>query len=174
MSVQSGERAPSGYWYGSEADSIAVLNALRDYRSAETAMRRRTRDSMGMGETDLLALRYLLEAQKAGRQVGPKELATKLGISSASTTTLIDRLTKTGHVVRKPHPRDRRALVLEATPDSDSEVRATLGDMHKRMKDVADSLSPEEAGVVVDFLSRMREAVDKIDAPHKAGKSSNG
>lgn len=129
-------------------------------------MRRRTRSSMGMGETDLLALRYLLEAQKAGREVSPKELAARLGISSASTTTLIDRLARSGHVRRKPHPRDRRALVLEATAESDSEVRKTLGEMHNRMMDVAQSLSPEDAGLVVEFLTRMREAVDTIDAGH--------
>ena len=59
-----------GYWYGddgSHRDAVQVLEALRAYRAAETAMRRRTRDSMGMGETDLLALRHLLEATRAGR-----------------------------------------------------------------------------------------------------------
>lgn len=156
----------SGYWYQPAASGVDVLNALREYRAAEAAMRRRTRSSMGMGETDLLALRYLLEAQKAGREVSPKELAARLGISSASTTTLIDRLARSGHVRRKPHPRDRRALVLEATAESDSEVRKTLGEMHNRMMDVAQSLSPEDAGLVVEFLTRMREAVDTIDAGH--------
>ncbi|WP_323960063.1 MarR family transcriptional regulator [Arthrobacter sp. JZ12] len=154
----------SGYWYGPVAAGIDVLTALRDYRAAETAMRRRTRSSMGMGETDLLALRYLLEAQRAGREVSPKELSLKLGISSASTTTLIDRLSRSGHVTRKPHPHDRRALVLEATLESDGEVRQTLTQTHARMMDVALSLSPENAAVVVDFLTRMREAVETIDA----------
>lgn len=157
----------SGYWYERAAEGIDVLNALRDYRAAETAMRRRTRSSMGMNETDLLALRYLLEAQQDGREVSPKELAAKLGISSASTTTLIDRLARTGHVRRKPHPRDRRALVLEASAESDREVRQTMGDMHKRMMDVARALTPEDAAVVVGFLTRMREAVDEIDAGHQ-------
>ena len=53
----------SGYWYGPDGQldySAAVLKSLRDYRAAETAVRRSTRDSMGMGETDILALRYLL------------------------------------------------------------------------------------------------------------------
>lgn len=159
--------SPSGYWY-ERAEGMDVLNALRDYRSAETAMRRRTRSSMGMNENDILALRYLFEAQRDGREVSPKELATKLGISSASTTTLIDRLARTGHVRRKPHPRDRRALVLEATTESDCEVRETMGDMHKRMMNVARTLTPEDAAVVVDFLNRMREAVDTIDSRHRA------
>ena len=58
-----------GYWYGKDpgqkAIAIDVLNALRDYRASEQAMRRRTRSSMGMGEKDLLALRYLFEAEAA-------------------------------------------------------------------------------------------------------------
>lgn len=143
---------------------IDVLNALRDYRASETAMRRRTRSSTGMGETDFLALRCLLEAQHDGREVSPKELAGRLGISSASTTSLIDRLARTGHVRRKPHPRDRRALVLEASAEPDCEARRTMSDTHQRMMDVAQTLPSEEAAVVVDFLVRMREAVDEIDA----------
>lgn len=158
---------PSGYWYERAGAGTDVLNALRDYRAAETALRRRTRTSMGMGETDLQALRYLLEAQKAGDQVSPKELAGKLGISSASTTTLIDRLARSGHVRRKPHPKDRRALVLEATADSDCEVRQTLSEMHRRMMDVAASLTPEQTAVVVDFLTRMRAAVDSVGTSHR-------
>ncbi|KRF09196.1 MarR family transcriptional regulator [Arthrobacter sp. Soil782] len=143
---------------------ISVLNALRDYRASETAMRRRTRSSTGMGETDFLALRYLLEAQHDHREVSPKELAVRLGISSASTTSLIDRLARTGHVRRKPHPSDRRALVLEASAEPDCDARRTMSNTHQRMMDVAQTLPPGDAAVVVDFLVRLREAVDGIDA----------
>jgi DNA-binding MarR family transcriptional regulator len=95
--------------------------------------------------------------------VGPKELGARLGVTSASTTTLVDRLVKSGHVRREPHPTDRRALILRPTPGSDQEVRHTLGLMHQRMMDVASSLSADEARVVVGFLRRMRDAVDAID-----------
>ena len=81
--------AAPGYWYEHDAahrTAVRVLEALREYRAAEAAMRRRTRNSMGMGETDLLAIRYLLEAARAGRPMGPRELGRRLGISSASTT----------------------------------------------------------------------------------------
>ncbi|MFJ4169743.1 MarR family winged helix-turn-helix transcriptional regulator [Paenarthrobacter sp. NPDC089714] len=152
-----------GYWYGQETAAVEVLNALRDYRSAEAAMRRRTGSSMGMGETDLLALRYLLENERAGRDVGPKELAARLGITSASMTTLVDRLVRSGYVVREPHPTDRRALVLRPTKGSDLEVRNTLSGMHGRMLDVAASLSRGESLVVMDFLRRIREAIDQVE-----------
>ncbi|TPW75598.1 MarR family winged helix-turn-helix transcriptional regulator [Schumannella soli] len=156
----------SGYWYGEQdaPTSVDVLNALRRYRSAEVAMRRRTRASMGMGETDLLALRFLLEAGRRGEIVTPKELAARLDISSASTTVLIDRLVKSGHVRRDPHPSDRRSIIVVATPSSDDEVRHTLGRMHERMLEVAESLTPQQSEAVVEFLTRMREAVEAIDA----------
>jgi DNA-binding MarR family transcriptional regulator len=153
-----------GYWYTKDcAAAVEVLDALRDYRASEAAMRRRTRSSMGMGETDLLALRHLLQAEAAGRTMGPKELAARLGITSASVTTLIDRLAKSGHLRRERHPTDGRALILRATAGSDREVRATLGLMHARMLEAAQSLSPEEARTVITFLHRMRGAVDAID-----------
>ncbi|GGC90706.1 hypothetical protein GCM10011512_17160 [Tersicoccus solisilvae] len=170
----------SGYWYGPPAatsaaspdarprpaepaaedePAVRVLNALRDYRAAEAGMRRRSRDAMGMGEKDLLALRYLLEADRAGTLLTPGDLARRLGISTASTTTLLDRLTRSGHVRRAPHPTDRRALVVLPTADTDGEVRSTLGGMHERMLDVARSLDPEQAETVAAFLTAMAAQV---------------
>ena len=93
--AKSEQDAETHYWYTDDAEkqrSVAVLEAMRTYRAAETAMQRRTQLSMGMGENDLLALRYVIMAQRDGRSIGPKELAHYLGISSASTTVLLDRL----------------------------------------------------------------------------------
>ena len=163
----------SGYWYRPD-DRLdppgAVLQALREYRNVEVARRRSTRDSMGMGETDLLALRYLLRAQTNGEQVGPKDLSRVLGITTASTTSLIDRLVSSGHVRREPHPTDRRSLVIVPTVATDAEVRATLGDMHRNMMAVAEGLSSEEARIVVSFLRRMSEAI--AQAPDHGSEES--
>jgi len=159
----------SGYWYGPDErldPPTAVLQALRGYRAAEVATRRSTRDSMGMGETDLLALRYLLRAQAAGERVGPKNLSRMLGITTASTTSLIDRLVSSGHVRREPHPTDRRSLVIVPTAATDAEVRETLGEMHRRMLAVAEGLSAEESRVIVSFLRRMAEALNEQAARH--------
>ncbi len=116
----------SRYWYGaSEEDrrrrAVEVLQAFRVYRAAEVAMRRRTRDSMSMGENELLVLRYLLRAAGQKRQVSPSELTRYLGVSTASTTAIVDRLEKSGHVVRVPHPTDRRSIFIVATAASDEE-----------------------------------------------------
>ncbi|MCJ8504844.1 MarR family transcriptional regulator [Kocuria flava] len=151
----------SGYWYGTDRPgAVEVLEALRGYRTAEQAVRRRTRESMGMGEKDVQALRHLMEADRAGEPLTPRMLATKLGISSASTTALLDRLARSGHVERRPHPTDRRSLVIVATHEADCEIRATLGQMHERMHAAAARLGPEQAATVVAFLHEMSAAVD--------------
>lgn len=171
-----GEPRSSHYWYADDRtrSSVAVLDALRDYRAAESAMRRRTRSAMRMGETDLLAIRFLLKQRSAGRMVSPKDIAAYLGISTASTTVLIDRLVRSGHVERRPHPTDRRGLVIAATIDSDDEVRATLGDMHRRMIDVAESLTADQATAVLRFLDLMREAVDGVPTPDEQVDGASG
>jgi DNA-binding MarR family transcriptional regulator len=161
----------SGYWYGPDGQldyGAAVLKSLRDYRAAETAVRRSTRDSMGMGETDILALRFLLRAQASGKAVVPKDLSQFLGITSASTTSLIDRLVASGHVRREAHPSDRRSIVVIPTVESDTEVRETLGAMHRRMMTVAEGLTADQAHVVVDFLQQMTDALSVRDGQQKS------
>jgi DNA-binding MarR family transcriptional regulator len=161
----------SGYWYGPDGQldyGAAVLKSLRDYRAAETNVRRSTRDSMGMGETDILALRFLLRAQASGKAVVPKDLSQFLGITSASTTSLIDRLVASGHVRREAHPSDRRSIVVVPTVESDTEVRETLGAMHRRMMNVAEGLTAEQAHIVVAFLQQMTDALNVRDLHQKS------
>jgi DNA-binding MarR family transcriptional regulator len=155
----------SGYWYPQhgEPTSVDVLNLLRRYRATEGAMRSRTRSSMGMGETDLLALRILLQAQRRGEVVRQRDLAAGLGLASPSVTALVDRLVRSGHVRREPHPDDRRATVVVPTTDTDDEVRATLGAMHRRMIDVIDGMDEPERIAVATFLQKMVAAVEQVD-----------
>ncbi|RXZ48348.1 MarR family winged helix-turn-helix transcriptional regulator [Agromyces binzhouensis] len=176
MSSRPSGSESSGYWYGSDETrlgSVDVLNLLRRYRSADQEMRRRTRDSMGMGETDLVALRYVLRAEREGEMLTPGALAKLLGISTASTTVLIDRLERSGHLVRRPHPTDRRSLVVASTTDSDEEVRATLGRMHRAMIEVADGLDQDELAVVARLLAGMIEALELVD-PHAEAEEADG
>jgi len=161
--AQSTDDESSGYWYPDEggATTVDVLNLLRRYRTAETAMRARTRSSMGMNETDLMALRFLLREQRRGNPVRPADLADHLHITRASVTSLVDRLVRDGHATRVPHPTDRRTLLIVPTSHSDEEVRATLGPMHQRMLHIVDGLSEAERAVVARFLAGMAAAVEE-------------
>lgn len=154
----------AGYWYddrdGESAGMREVLSSLRAYRAAEVAMRRRTRESMAMGENELLVLRSLLAAPT--RSARPVELTRYLGVSTASTTALLDRLERSGHIERVANPADRRSILVRATPRAEEEVRRTLGTMHDRMMAAVAGMTPHECRVVSDFLDRMRTAVDGV------------
>ena len=164
MDTPKQPRAQDGYWYGPDPEhpkARDVLDAVRSYRAAETLVRRRTQDAMGMNENDLLAMRFLMQARQTGGSLGPKDLSRLLGISTASTTALIDRLERGGYVRWQARPNDRRAWVIVPTDASDSDVRHAVGDMHGRMMQAAAQLSPQEAEIVIGFMDRLRQALDE-------------
>lgn len=156
---------PASYWYVDEdARSTSVMEAMRSYRAAEVAMRRRTQQSMDMGENELLVLRFLARARLRGEPVTPVALSRYLGITSASTTALLDRLARSGHITRVPNPQDRRSVLIRSSEKSDHEVRHTLSAMHERMMAVVREMDESQRDTVIRFLDAMRVAVDHIDA----------
>ncbi|MGH1525523.1 MarR family winged helix-turn-helix transcriptional regulator [Leifsonia sp. L25] len=174
MTTDSTRPAPH-YWYSAETDrerAIEVLEHLRAYGEADSAMQRRSEKAMRMNENDISALRYLLRASEHGTTVGPRELAEYLGIQSSSITVLLDRLEKAGHIRRVPSPFDRRALIIEPTVPTDRLQRTILGDVREELVEVASNLTPEDAETIVDFMDRLRDAVDRIDTPAAAGATT--
>jgi DNA-binding MarR family transcriptional regulator len=154
--------------YSAETDrerAIDVLEHVRAYGAADSAMQRRSEKTMRMNENDISALRYLLRAHESGVSVGPRELADYLGIQSSSITVLLDRLEKAGHIRREPSPFDRRALIIIPTVPTDELHKAILGDVRRELVEVASTLTPEDAETVVEFLDRLRDAADRIDNP---------
>ncbi|MEV7633133.1 MarR family transcriptional regulator [Microbacterium sp. NPDC089318] len=158
-----------GYWYDeqrSERDRAReVLEALRVYRAAERAMRRRTRDEMSMGENELLALRYLFRQPEHSAQ--PAALAGYLGISPAATSVLIDRLERSGHVERAAGA-EGASNGVRATAHADEDVRQTLGRMHRLMYSVAAGMDAQAQANVAQFLRAMADAVDGVEPESEA------
>ncbi|MHA7987585.1 MarR family winged helix-turn-helix transcriptional regulator [Rathayibacter sp. CAU 1779] len=139
-----------------EIDQIVrVLAGIRDWREAEQEIGFRSRSDMKLNETDMRALRFLVAAKNQGTIVTPKLLSDHLGISTASTTKLLDRLAAAGHIERAPHPTDRRALMITITRRTHEQVRDSVGRTHAQRWEVAASLSPEEREVVIRFLERL-------------------
>lgn len=139
-----------------------VLEALQAYRAAEAAMRRRTGSAMGMGDNDLLALRLILDNTAAGRSTASKDVSAYLGVSSASTSALIDRLERGGFVERRPSRVDKRSTELVPTAAALGETEPLLTAAQEQIAATTAELSPDEAETITRFLTRMRETVDRI------------
>ncbi len=161
----------SDFWYGSDAETERgreVLEALRLYQAAESAMRRRSREAMSMGENDILVLRYVIRASAQNSTVTPTDIARYLGITTAATTALIDRLEESGHLTRSRHPTDRRSVIITPTAQTDGHVRSAVGGMHERMLAATRGITKAESATIIAFLERMQAAVDEI-ATQEAG-----
>ena len=143
------------------ATSADLLDALRSYRSAESGLRKELSQRLAINETDLAALRYLFGVWQADEDASPKELASALGISSASTTLVIDRLEKAHFIRRRRHPVDRRAVILEPGEKATSDFRESF-DIEKRgVIAAAKTLTDAETGTVTRFLRSMEQAVSE-------------
>lgn len=152
----------SGYWYGrtgQAVSSVDLLNLLRQYREEEKQMRIRTRESMRMGETDLVALRYLLHQRSLGKTPRQRDLAQTLHLTPPSVSVLVDRLSRDGYIRRVPHPEDRRSVGIEVLAETDREVKATLSSMHAGMLDATESLTEEERVASAKFLRGLIDSV---------------
>jgi DNA-binding MarR family transcriptional regulator len=163
-----------GYWFEEPDSAVRILHALRRFRVADRDMRRRMSEGMDMNATDVDALRFVIARQGAGEAVTPRALATHLGISTASTTKLLDRLGRSGHLRRQPHPRDRRSVVVVATDHAHAEVRARLSLMHRRMMEVAEAVPEASRPDVARFLEDMAQCLGAEDTLEDTGPLSAG
>jgi DNA-binding MarR family transcriptional regulator len=161
-SFDSSESAEARTGSGSVARATDVLEALHVYSAAEAAMRRRTGTAMGLGENDLLALRFILDNHAGGRTTASKDVTRYLGISSASTTVLLHRLEKGGFIERRPSSTDRRSIEIFATATAEGDTGPMLAVAQEQMSITTESLTVEEARTITKFLTMMRKTVDQI------------
>src|SRR5512147_1338773 len=66
----------------------------------------------GLSPSSALALSIVVDAQEP---LAPNQIATRLIISRATVTGLVDSLERRGYVRRVPHTSDRRMLLVEPT-----------------------------------------------------------
>ncbi len=146
---------PHGYWFAGQPEVMEILQAFRRFRNADQDMRRHLASEMDMNVADMEALQHVIEAERTGEPMTPGRLAEALGISTASTTKLIDRLTDAGHLGRHAHPTDRRSVVLIATEHAHAEVRARLARMHEAMAAAALAVPADSRRALIDFFETM-------------------
>ncbi|MCX6501533.1 MAG: MarR family transcriptional regulator [Microbacterium sp.] len=136
------------------------MHALRRFEVAEAAMRERSAQTMQVSENELLALRYVIRRQRDGEPVTPTDIAHYLGTKSAAVTIMIDHLERAGHLQRRPHPTDRRSLVLEATETASARIDEIFGAMYDTMMGVARQLEGQEADRIMEFLDGLATSLD--------------
>jgi DNA-binding MarR family transcriptional regulator len=131
--------------------TAAALDALIQVAATvDPAVARRA----GISTTELQALRHLVNGS-----CGPVELSHRLGVTSAASSGVVDRLAARGHVRRRPHPEDGRRTRVEVTESGRREVEQLMRPLAARLAETDERLSDEERALVRDYLERVTEAL---------------
>ncbi|AGS34464.1 putative transcriptional regulator, MarR family protein [Corynebacterium maris DSM 45190] len=129
-----------------------LMQAMGDLREAENHLNDASLEYMKLGKTDMRALHLLIVSEHQEQVVTASMLAAHLNITSASTTKLLDRLERGGHIVRTPHPSDRRSQAISITRETHASAVETVGAQQSRRFYAAARLTREEREVVIRFL----------------------
>ena len=153
-------------WLPQTEHEHAVMRVLTSIRAVSDAMERMhsgMKGDMDMNASDVAALRMLIVREQRGQTVSPHDVARHLRISTASTTKLLDRLTASGHLERRPHPHDRRARIVVLTQASRDEFYRHFSERLRTMRVVAEGFDDDELRVITRFLFELSEAIDPGD-----------
>ncbi|MGH3688669.1 MAG: MarR family winged helix-turn-helix transcriptional regulator [Microbacterium sp.] len=142
-----------------------LMESLAGLREAEQTLSQASRRYMRLNETDMRALHYLIVCANRDLVATPGGIAHHLGVSTAATTKLLDRLEQGGHIRRAPHPTDRRALQISITSETRHAAMETVGRQQAKRFYAAARLTPAERDVVIRFLTDMTEEITLRDEP---------
>lgn len=139
------------------ATDTAFAGALRD---AVGRLGRRMRHQSPHPELSLGQLAALRSLERH-RSMTPRELAEHEKVQPPSMTKILARLEATGHIVREPHPDDRRQVTVRPSP---SGLALLADDRRRRDAWIAQrlrDLDPEE-------MAALRAAVPVLEKLSRA------
>lgn len=142
-----------------------LMAALGRLRNAEQQLSDASLKYMKLNQSDMRALHFLIVTANTGTVATPGAIASHLKISTASTTKLLDRLENAGHIIRQPHPSDRRALAISITAKTRQAAMETVGRQQSKRFHAAARLSAAERDVVIRFLDDMTQEISLTDEP---------
>jgi DNA-binding MarR family transcriptional regulator len=85
----------------------------------------------------------LLDALQCGGPAIMRDLGTKLGVTPRNMTAIVDSLEQASLVVRRPHPTDRRATLVELAP-AGAKAEHALSPRLDMMAQIFSGLTPAE------------------------------
>ncbi|MER6264476.1 MarR family transcriptional regulator [Streptomyces sp. NPDC059688] len=138
-----------------ELETVHLLRAVTVELGLHSA---RFADSNGMHPTDVRALIALMDARRAGEEMSAGRLGAALGLNSAGTTALLDRLEGAGHVRRVRSAEDRRRVVVEVEERAVAIGRAFFGPLIERSVELLRGYDDHQRAAIRGFLEGVREA----------------
>ena len=117
---------------------------------------------------DFRALLHVMVAETAGSPLTAGELRTRMGMSGAAITYLVERMITSGHFRRESDPADRRKVILRVADDGMSVARGFFTPLaehtHRAMADLSDkdlAAAHRTFDALIDAMRAFRAQLDE-------------
>ena len=152
------------------ASALATECFANLFKAADLLMElhnRHTRDAYGLSQA---AREVLAVVEGAGEPLEPSVIAQRILVTTGAMTSLLDTLQKRGLIQRRPHPIDRRKLLVDITPAAQAIVDELLPSLHVRERDVVcAALTAAEQRQLLNLTARIQEAAIEAANRHQPG-----
>jgi DNA-binding MarR family transcriptional regulator len=101
----------------------------------------------------------IVQALWAQDEQPPAALAVHAHCTRATMTSLLDTLEKRGLITRRPHPTDRRSLLVALTPKG-RDIRKKTPDLDRVFGCCCSGLSPREFAALHALLEKLYQSLD--------------
>jgi DNA-binding MarR family transcriptional regulator len=145
-----------------------VMMAARDQGISSVLFRNASGRKLGVNVTDNECLSFLTIRGVAT----PSELARYTGLTTGSTTAMLDRLEKAGFIARKPNPHDRRGVLIEVSPKWQEAAWPLVAGMQQAHRQLISGYTDAELRVIIDFLTRFTDNVRRQIEQIESGSAS--
>lgn len=152
--------------------ALAALEAVQVLDDALDRTHHRLKSAVEMNASDVSTLRMLVIRERQGTRTTPQDIAAHLRLSTATVTTLLDRLAAAGHVRRTPHPADRRSRIVELTDRARSTFRRHFGGELQAMREVIEARDDADLEVVTAFLADLAAALADPQDPAQTARAA--
>lgn len=132
-----------------------LAKAIRTVDLENRRMRAAIAQRIGVSDSEFAAITTISELEIAT----PTLLAQGLGLTSGTVTALTDRLECAGLIVRRPHPTDRRSLVLELSPAGEAVREWIYGTYLQAIRQAACETGDDEATVTAAVLLKVASII---------------
>lgn len=137
----------------------AVGRAVQAYQRATDGFDDAVGRHWDLNPTDLRCLDWLTEGPMSAG-----ELARATNLSSAATTTLLDRLEGRGLIQRQRDTRDRRRIVVELTPEAGRQIDSLYGPLQQEGGRLLSRFSDRQLELLLSFLSDATRLVEEHES----------
>jgi DNA-binding MarR family transcriptional regulator len=143
----------------SRSATLVAANLVRTATGLLAEIERPPREAVGLSVS---AFQVLAILDGAGEPLTGQAIAEQLLVTSASMTSLLDTLQRRGLIERRPHPTDRRKILIHLTEQAQRTIDQQLPIVHGSITQAMADLTEAEREQLLGSLTKIRAGLTRL------------